>query len=35
MRAVDFCAGSRRGKLDLASVVEMEGESGGALAKKN
>ncbi len=35
MHAVDFCAGSRRGKLDLASVVEMEGESGGALAKKN
>ncbi len=33
--AVDFCAGSRRGKLNLASVVEMEGdESGGAPAKK-
>ncbi len=33
--AVDFCAGSRRGKLDLASVVEMEEEeSGGSPAKK-
>ncbi len=33
--AVDLCARSRRGKLNLASVVEMEGEeSGGAPAKK-
>ncbi len=33
--AVDFCGGSRRGTLDWASVVEMEGEgSGGAPAKK-
>ncbi len=34
--AGDFCADSRHaGKLDLASVVEMDGEeSGGAPAKK-
>ncbi len=34
-RAVDFCADSRRaGKLDLESVVEIEGDSGGAPAQK-
>ncbi len=34
-RAGDFCADSHAGKLDLASVVEMDGEeSGGAPAKK-
>ncbi len=33
--AVDFCADSRRaGKLALASVVEMERESGGAQENK-
>ncbi len=32
---VDFCASSRSQKLNLASVVEMEGEeSGGAPANK-
>ncbi len=34
--AVDICSGSRHRKLNLASVVEIEGEeSGGAPAKKN
>ncbi len=35
MSAVDFCTDSRHGKLDLASVVEMEGEeSGGAFSEQ-